>query len=234
MSLLAPHFRKTALVVLASLGALTSINSQAEGGFVSLQGGITDSQDMDKFNNAFKVQFGGNILDNFALEFGLLDMGEASFDDPTPTYDGVSDTVPPRFSDAAHGSVSRSPKSTSAPSRATFTGLSKAHPQGFLFTFRVKLPITDSVDFFFKTGANAWWADYERIELTADQNKVVTRRVVKKGNTSAVDQITGGGFLWEPLPNIAVRAELETTALDSLEFKRARFQLLTLGAQYEF
>ena len=68
---------KSICPALTILSALLPGAAMAEGGFVSLQAGITDSQDMDSFGNAYKVHFGPNILENFALEFGLLDMGKA-------------------------------------------------------------------------------------------------------------------------------------------------------------
>lgn len=213
-----------------------SSSASAEGGFVSMQAGITDSQDMDKFGTAYKIHFGPNILDNFALEFGLLDIGEARYNDPTPTYDDVSDTQAPGFNNSSHGKVSQSAAKDGEPSKATFTGLSSAHARGILITFRYSFGLSDSLRFFVKTGANIWQADLKEIELTATQNKgPVQRRVISSDKkASAVDQITGGGFLWQPLKNLALRAELETTALDSQKFDRGRFQMMTLGAQYEF
>lgn len=208
--------------------------AQAEGGFVSLQGGITDSQDMDSFGNAFKLHFGPNILDQFALEFGLLDMGEASYDDPTATFEDVSSDTPPSFDNASHGEISRLPGSADSPSTATFTGNSTVHPQGILITFRYHFDLTNDLGFFVKTGANIWEAEYTDVEITANQDQTVTRRELRKRKTSAVDQITGAGFLWQPISDFALRAELETTALDSQDFERVRFQLLTIGAQYEF
>lgn len=225
-----------ASAIFSLLAAIMSISAHAEGGFVSMQAGITDSQDMDKFGTAYKIHFGPNILDNFALEFGLLDMGEARYNDPTPTYDDVSDTKPPSFRNSRHGNVSRSNASGDEPSKATFTGLSAAHPRSFLIAFRYSFDLSDSLRFFVKTGANIWQADLEEIELVATQNKgPVQRRIVSSNKkASAVDQISGGGFLWQPIKNLALRAELETTALDSQHFNRVRFQMITLGAQYEF
>lgn len=208
--------------------------SQAEGGFVGLQGGITGSRDMDSFGNTYKLHFGPNILDEFALEFGLLDMGESSNDDPTPTFEGVSSDTPPSFNNADHGTISRLPGSADSPSSATFTGNSTVHPQGILITFRYRFDLTDNLGFFVKTGANIWEAEYTDVEITANQDQTVTRRELRKRKTSAVDQITGAGFLWQPISDFALRAELETTALDSQDFERVRFQLLTIGAQYEF
>jgi opacity protein-like surface antigen len=218
------------------LAVIMPASAHAEGGFVSMQAGITDSQDMGKFGTAYKIHFGPNILDNLALEFGLLDMGEASYNDPTPIYDDVSDTNAPRFRNSGHGVVTRTDGNTDEPSKATFTGISSAHPRGFLVAFRYSFDLSDTLRFFVKTGANIWQADLEEIELIANQNKdPVQRRVVSSNKkASAVDQISGGGLLWQPIKNLALRAELETTALDSKDFNRVRFQMITLGAQYEF
>jgi hypothetical protein len=61
------------------------------------------------------------------------------------------------------------------------------------------------------------------------------RTVTRKGaETSAVNTISGGGFLYYPRKDISVRLELESTAIDSLVMPRSRFQNLTLGASWEF
>jgi len=226
--------RRCALPLLATLACLPAYNAHAEGGFVSLQAGITDSRDMDDFGNAFKIHFGPNITSRVSLEFGLLDMGTASYDDPVADFTDADDETAPTFSGTSHGSVSRSAATDSEQSVATYTGFSSAHPQGFLITFRYRIPLSDDIDFFLKTGANLWWADYDVIEVKAFQDGTTSKRTVKTRQTSAVDQISGGGFIWRVMPDLAVRAELETTPLDSAEFERARFQLVTIGAQYEF
>lgn len=226
--------RRYAPVVFAGLISLLPVTAAAEGGFVSVQGGITDSRDMDEFGNTFKIHFGPNITSRIALEFGLLDMGTASYNDPTADFTDVDDDTPPVFYNAHHGSVSRSVATDSEQAVSTYTGFSSAHPQGFLITFRYRIPLSDSLDFFLKTGANLWWADYDIIEIKAYQDGTLSKRTVKTRQTSAVDQISGGGFLWRVIPNLAVRAELETTPMDSLVFERTRFQMVTLGAQYEF
>jgi len=225
---------KAAALLLPSAALFSPCPALAEGGFVSLQSGITDSQDMDNFNTAYKIQFGPNILDQFALEFGLLDMGRVGYEDPVATFTDVSDDTPPSFRNAEHGSVVRQNAAQDSGSKATFTGISEAHPRGFLITFRYKFELTQDLDFFVKTGANIWEAEYDTIEIIANDDKTVTKRKLDSRKTSAVDQISGGGFLWQPLQDLALRAELETTALDSQHFSRVRFQLLTLGAQFEF
>ncbi|WP_430461978.1 hypothetical protein ACQUQU_04065 [Thalassolituus sp. LLYu03] len=229
-----PLRRAASAACATALLLLTSPLSQAEGGFVAVQAGITDSQDMDRFENTFKVHFGPNITKRLSLEFGLMDMGKVSYRDPQPDFTDVSDDTAPTFKHAEHGSVSRTSATDTDPSVATFTGFSSAHPQSVLITFRYRIPLRDDLDFFLKTGANIWWADYELVEINAYQDETVTRSVTKRGQTSAVDQITGGGFLWNVASGLSIRAELETSALDSRDFERARFQLVTLGAQYEF
>lgn len=229
--------------MLSSLLALSLLSPavQAEGGFVGLQVGITDSQDMDSFGNTFKLTFGPNITDRLALELGVMDIGEASYNDPKADFTGVDDDTPPTFINAKHGTVVRTNAITDEQNPAnnrqavaTYTGFANARPQSFLITFRYRFPLTDDIDFFLKTGANLWFADYDMVEVKAFQDQTISRRVVDSKQTSAIDQISGGGFLWHALPDLALRAELETTALDSKEFSRVRFQLVTLGVQYEF
>lgn len=237
------HGRMLASLALSSLFGLSLLSpaAQAEGGFVGLQGGITDSQDMDSFGNTIKLTFGPNITDRLALEFGIMDIGEASYDDPKADFTDVDDDTPPKFRNAKHGTVVRTNAITDATdpannrqSFATYTGFANARPQSFLITFRYRFSLTNDIDFFLKTGANLWFADYDTVEIKAFQDKTISRRIVNSKQTSAIDQISGGGFLWRALPDLAIRAELETTALDSKEFNRVRFQLITLGAQYEF
>lgn len=230
------HGRMLASLALSSLFGLSLLSpvTQAEGGFVGLQGGITDSQDMDSFGNTIKLTFGSNITDRLALEFGIMDIGEAAYDDPKADFSGVSDDNPPTFSNTRQGSVVQTNASGGNQAFATYTGFSNIRPQSFLITFRYRFPLTDSIDFFLKTGANLWAADYDMVEVKAFQDQSISRRIVSSKQTSAIDQISGGGFLWHALPSLALRAELETTALDSKEFSRVRFQLITLGAQYEF
>lgn len=206
----------------------------ADGGFVGLQGGITDSQDMDDSGNTIKVIFGPDITRHLSLEFGLMDIGEASYRDPSIDFSEADDDNPPVFSDTSHGSVNRSTATDTEQSVAIYTGFASVRPQSFLITFRYNLPLSDSVGFFLKTGANIWWADYDIVEIKAWQDGSSTRRIVDSRQTSAVDQISGGGFIWKVIKTMSIRAEIETTALDSKDFERVRFQLLTIGGQYDF
>jgi opacity protein-like surface antigen len=229
--------RLSACLVLLSTLALTS-NGHAEGGFISLQSGITDSQDMDQFGTPIKIHFGPNITDQLALEFGLLDMGQASYDDPGIDFSEADRDNAPSFSNASHGEVSRQNANDDEPASSTYTGIRNIRPQGFLVMLRYRFALLDDLDFFVKTGANIWSGDYEQVEITAqvneDGSQTVTKRTGKSRNASAVDQITGGGFLWRIGSGLSARAELETTALDSKDFERVRFQLVTLGVHYEF
>ena len=191
---------------------------------------------MDKFENVFKVHFGPDITSRLSLEFGLMDIGEVSFDDPDAVFTD-SDGAPldiPAFKNAHHGDVVQTASTDTEDAYATYTGFSSAHPQSFIITFRYRIPVTDGLDFFLKTGANIWWADYELVEITAFEDVTISRRTAKKGQTSAVDQISGGGFLWSMTDSLSLRAELETSALDSIDFERARFQLVTVGVQYQY
>ncbi len=203
-------------------------------GFVGVTAGITDSQDMDQFSENFRIIIGPNITENLSMELGILDMGEAGFDDPVADFSSAGDGVAPRFNDIQRGSVDRISGTGDQQGSATYTGLSSIHPRSFLITMRYRFGLTDTVDFFIKGGANAWVAKYDDVEIIAYEDGTTTRRISKSSETSAVDLITGGGFLWNAYKSMTIRAELETTALDSQLFPRARFQLLTLGLQYEF
>ncbi len=206
----------------------------AEGGFAGLMAGVTDSRDMDGTDNSVRLIFGPNITERLSLEFGLMDMGETSYDDPDVNFSNADDDNPPVFTHVSHGEVTSALATDSSQSVATYTGFASARPQSFLITFRYRIPLTTDLDFFLKTGANIWWADYDTVEIKAYQDGSLSRRTVKTRQTSAIDQISGGGFLWRAWNGMSIRAELETTALDSQEFERARFQLVTLGAQYDF
>jgi len=222
----------------ATLGALAALMIPslvlAGEGFVGVTAGITDSQDMDHFSENFRIVIGPNITENLSMELALLDMGEAGFDDPVADFSAAGDGVAPRFNNIQSGSVDRAGATDDIQASATYTGLSTVHPRSFLITMRYRFGLTDTIDFFIKGGANAWVAKYDEVEIVAYEDGSSTRRISKSSETSAVDLITGGGFLWNAYKSMTIRAELETTALDSQIFPRARFQLLTLGLQYEF
>ena len=222
----------------ATLGALAALMIPslvlAGEGFVGVTAGITDSQDMDQFSENFRIVIGPNITENLSMELALLDMGEAGFDDPVADFSSAGDGVAPRFNSIQSGSVDRVSGTDDILASATYTGLSTVHPRSFLITMRYRFGLTDTIDFFIKGGANAWVAKYDEVEIVAYEDGSSTRRISKSSETSAVDLITGGGFLWNAYKSMTIRAELETTALDSQIFPRARFQLLTLGLQYEF
>ncbi|ASP40514.1 hypothetical protein CHH28_18380 [Bacterioplanes sanyensis] len=225
-------------LVAASLLLCSASNLYADGGFVSLQTGITDSQDMDSFGTPVKVNFGPNITDSLALEFGLLDMGEAGYDDPSIDFSEADREQAPVFRGVGSGTVSQQSANDDEPASSTYRGLSTIRPQGFLVMLRYRIQLLEQLDFFLKTGANIWSGDYQQTEITAQVDAsgepVVTQVKGKQGKASAVDQITGGGFIWHAGNGFAARAELVTTALDSQDFERVRFQLVTLGVHYEF
>ncbi len=225
---------------------LTTVpNAQAEGGFIALQAGITESFDLDSTGNTFRILFGPRITERLSFEMGVMDIGKASVDDPdvdfSPTLTDDEPPVfsqrPPRFVNTSYGSVVNTNGSDTTPSSAVYTGVASIHPRSFLLTLSYRFPLLDNLDFFLKTGANVWFADYESIEITATSNgtdNTISKRITGTRQDSAVDPITGGGFLWQVLPELSIRAELETTALDNKDFKEPRFQLMTLGVQYEF
>lgn len=239
------HFRRMSVACCAALLA-TVPTVQAEGSFVALQAGITESFDMDSTGNTFRVLFGPRITERLSFEMGIMDIGKASINDPevdfspTLTDDPVPEfsEAPPVFINPSYGSVTSTNGSDTTPSSAVYTGFASIHPQSFLLTLSYRFPLRDNLDFFLKSGANVWFAEYDVVEITATSvdgvNNTVSRRILKTSQDSAVDPITGGGFLWHVIPELSIRAELETTALDSKDFKEPRFQLITLGMQFEF
>jgi len=241
------------LLISAAILAASSVSSAGEGGFIGMHAGASGSLDTDSGSSSFKILGGAHITKRLTLELAYMNLGESSFDDPTPINLEETNKNSISFKDADHGNVSIGPVGDAnvidgAPdtypnkSSATFTGISKFETQGALVNLRYRFPLADSVDFFVKTGFFAWVATYDEIEIEAYQpgnvpadKEQLMRTVTRKGaETSAVNTISGGGFLYYPRKDISVRLELESTAIDSLVMPRSRFQNLTLGASWEF
>lgn len=238
----------TASVSALIASTLFSVNTSAgEGGFVGLQLGAAASLDIDNTDASAKLYVGSNITNNLALEFGYLSMGTSSFDDPKAVIP-TDETEAIYFTDAKHGSVTRGQVRDGAddtsttdvdestlPKQAasTFKGLSELSPHGVIINLRYNFNIMDSVDFFVKGGAYAWVAKYREMTLSVD-NKNVHTKTYKDYQESAVQVITGGGFMWTPIDSMKVRAEMETVAIDTALLKRTRYEVISLGVQYEF
>jgi len=236
----------------AAIMAASSVSNAGEGGFVGIHGGASGSLDTDSGSSSFKLLSGAHITDRLTLEFGYANFGESSFDEPTPINWQETNDDNISFSDAGHGVIDLGPVGEANvveggpdtypnKSSATFTGISKFKTQGALINLRYRFPLSDSFDFFVKTGFFAWEATYDEIEIEAEQSDespatlISTQRTTRRGaKTSAVNAISGGGFLYYPHKNVSLRVELETTAIDSGVMPRSRFQNLTLGANWEF
>ncbi len=220
----------------------------ADDGFIALSVGVADSLDMDSSGYAVKVLFGPRITERLSLEFGLMDMGRLSNNNPkvdfSPTLTDDDPAVfngePPVFVNAKRGSVSSSKGTVNAagnePSTAVYTGVSDLRAQSALIGLSYRFPLRSDLDFFVKSGFNIWFADYDVVEITASSDGVNNNisRSTTSDSTSSVYFLTGGGFLWQPFNQVSVRAEFETTVLDSDALSRTRFQLMTLGVQYGF
>lgn len=220
----------------------------ADEGFIALSAGVADSLDMDSSGYAVKVLFGPRITERLSLEFGLMDMGRTSNNNPKVDFSPtLTDDNPaefngesPVFINAKRGRVSSTKGQLNAagnePSTAVYTGVSDLRAQSALIGLSYRFPLRSDLDFFVKSGFNIWFADYDVVEITAssDGENNTQVRTTTSDSTSSVYFLTGGGFLWHPLANVSVRAEFETTVLDSLELNSTRFQLMTLGVQYGF
>jgi len=223
----------------ASITAVTSIllsqsvfaaEAPGHGGFIGVTGSAISTDDMDGYGSAFKLVFGPNITENLALEFGFMDLGEMSFDDPTIRFTEETDTAP-SFTDTDNGDVERFNSSA----KAIYTGTKSFHAQGILLNLRYNYDLTDTLDVFVKGGANAWMAKVEKVRIEAfNEDNTFTRTDAGENETSGVELITGIGLMWEPLNHFVIRGEYELTSLDSFYIQLSTFDLYSLGIQYEF
>ena len=223
----------------------SSSHAENEGGFIGLYGGTALSHTADKTGSSFKILAGAHITSELSLEFGYVNMGVASFNDPTAINQEATSSDNISFSDAGHGSIAYGqlgdativdpgPDTYDAKSSSTFTGISDFTPEGALFNLSYKFPLIDnSLDFFVKTGFFAWEAKYTSVEITASQTSV-TKITNKEKKTSAVNTISGAGFIYYPIPQLSFRAEIESTAISSGVMPRVRMQNISLGANWEF
>lgn len=242
-------FPQSLLKLSAVLFAITlSIPSLANGnGFVGGYVGSSSTLDADKTSTTFKILTGAHITSRITLEFGYVNFGATSFNDPT-AINTSNNSKNISFKDASHGKISTGQLGDATPvtsgpdtydkkSSSSFTGIKKFTPHGGLVNFRYRFPIVDSVDFFIKTGLFAWVANYETIKITAKLNattKDLTPETVERNETFGVNAISGGGFIYRPIPQLSLRAELESTAISSAKMPRTRLQNISFGANWEF
>ncbi len=236
----------------ASLLALTLSTSvfaseAPDSGFIGAYAGVASSLDADTTSNTFKILTGADVTSRLTLEFGYVNYGTTAYDDPTAINLG-NNNAHINFADAAHGSVSigplgeatvveDGPDTYDAKSEAEFIGMSEFTPEGGLINLRYRFPMSDSFDFFLKTGFFAWAADYKTIKITAAQNATpdsLLPTTEKVSQTSGVNAISGAGFIYRPIPQFSIRTELESTAISSGIMPRTRLQNISLGLNWEF
>jgi hypothetical protein len=227
------------------LAIVLSSNAYAlEDGFMGLYAGSTSSLDADSTSNSFKILTGAHVTSRITLEFGYVNFGKTSYDDPTPVNTG-NNKANISFKDGEHGSVSPGQLGDATvvtdgkntydnKGNAQFNGISEFETQGALINLRYRLPINNEFDFFVKTGFFAWAADYQNINIVAEQNGTITRTETKSSQTSGANTISGAGFIYRPIPQLSIRTELETTAISSIDMPRTRLQNITLGVNWEF
>ncbi len=227
----------------ASISAITSLliaqtafaaEAPSHGGFIGVTGALVTTDDVDGYNSAFKLVFGPNITENLALEFGVMDFGEISFDDPELSFTDNEDNAPV-FSNAENGSIESFSGTETSGGNATYVGTESFKAQSILLNLRYNYALSDSLDLFVKGGANAWMAQVEKVRIYADNGtQTFTRSGAGSNETSGVELITGIGVMWQPIGGLNVRAEIESTSLDSFYVEPSEFMLYALGIQYEF
>jgi hypothetical protein len=223
----------TCLSALVLSSTALAAKEESQGGFLGLTAAYVQTNDADESGVAAKIVFGPNITENLALEFGFMDFGKLSYNEPDIEFpEDINDR--PVFVGASRDDVTGFAGTDSTPGEATYTGPSSYHPRSILLNLRYRFRYTDSVDFFVKGGANAWMADVEKQNVTAfgDGTKVYGKG--GKNETSGVELITGAGMMWNPVAGLNLRTEIESTSLDSFHVERSSFILYSLGLQYEF
>ncbi|MEK9766186.1 MAG: hypothetical protein VW274_06870, partial [Thalassolituus sp.] len=164
-----------------------------------------------------------------------MDLGKATYGYPVMTFPEEDTSQAPRFVGVNDKFVNRSSGADGALGEATYNGPQSFQARSVLLNLRYNFTYTDTLDFFVKGGANAWIADVERMTVTAfGDGTVITENNTSKNETSGVELITGAGLMWNPLAGLNVRAEIESTSLDSYYIDRTSFMLYSLGLQYEF
>jgi hypothetical protein len=237
-----PRFIKLPIAILAI--TMSTHVFATEGGFLGVYSGVSGSLDADRTSSTFKILAGAHVTSRISLEFGYVNFGATRYDDPTAINIDDSD-LNISFKNAKHGSISAGQLGAATvvtggrdtydnKGSSTFTGVNEFTPEGALVNLRYRFPILDSLDFFVKTGFFAWVADYKTTKIVANKDGIITRTSEDDSQTSAVNAISGGGFIYSPLPELSFRAELETTAISSGVMPRTRLQNISVGANWEF
>ncbi len=223
------------LLLMAPAQALIGKPEPSKGGFVGATVSGLSSDAADKSGFAGKVVFGPNITDNLSLEFGILDMGNMEFDDPTVVYPEDEDDLP-TFEGTENGSTSRVLGANDEPGTVTYTGLKSYHPRAALINLRYSFSFTDSISAFVKGGFNIWSADIYETTIVAYQGEQEPLNVSEEvdDTIAAVTGIFGAGMYWEPWTNWLLRAEVEATSLETKEIKKNDLLMLGIGLQFEF
>ena len=215
------------LSVFAALTAATAAHAaqpESYGGFLGLTGAYVDSNDVAEAGTAVKLVFGPNITDKLSLEFGLMDLGKATYEYPGITFPEDDTSTAPRFNGVNNDFVDRTSGADGAPGEAIYNGPQSFQARSILLTLRYNFTYTDTLDFFIKGGANGWIADVEKMTVTAyGDGTVTTEDNTSKNETSGVELITGAGLMWNPWAGLNVRAEIESTSLDSYYIDRTSF-----------
>lgn len=220
-----------------TIGSHANVTAKPEsfGGFLGSTVSHIQTNGIDNTDIAAKIVFGPNITERLALEFGVMDFGRMSYNDPTPVLSDTDASVAPLLNNASQGEIERTNGSANVPGETVYTGPESYQARSVLLNLRYRFSYTDTLDFFFKGGASAWIADVERTRITffGDGTKFVERQVTSN-ETSGVELITGAGLLWNPHAGLNVRVEVESTSLDSFYIEPTGFLLYGLGLQYEF
>lgn len=225
----------TALTLALAANSAAAAKPESFGGFLGMTGSYIQTDGIDNTDFAAKIVFGPNITENLALEFGLMDFGRMSYDDPTAVTSETDASVAPILRNASQGEVDRNAGSDGVPGETIYTGPESYQARSILLNLRYNFTYTDTLDFFVKGGASAWIADVERTQVTYyGDGTYGVKRDVRDNETSGVELITGAGLLWNPWAGLNVRAEIESTSLDSFYIEPTSFFLYSLGLQYEF
>lgn len=217
-----------------ALAAMFSIPAQAEGGFIGAQASYIHARDMDSTNAGFRITFGPHITERLALEMSIFDMGSMSNDDPIPDFTDADTDTAPTFPNAGNGSVDWEAGQNGGASKATYTGFSGLHAQSALLQLSYRFPVSHSIDLFVKGGASIWWANYERVAITAFSDGGISREQLKTKHISAFDAIAGAGLKWNASNHVSIRADFEAVSLDTALLDRKRMRIFSIGAQYNF
>lgn len=239
------HKRRISTLSASLIAIALSSNLYAlEDGFIGAYAGTASSLDADSTSNTFKILTGAHVTSRITLEFGYVNYGATTYDDPVAINLG-NDKANISFKDASHGGISfgqlgdatvvENDKDTyDAKGDAEFIGMSEFTPQGGLINLRYRFPMSDEFDFFVKSGFFAWVADYKTIKIVASQSEGITKTDERSSQTSGVNTISGAGFIYRPIPQLSLRTELESTAISSGEMTRTRLQNISFGANWEF